>query len=167
MTVIRDAPVRHDVGPRRTWFAPLVWSPGLILGALGALGVVLSLFFPWRDPSVHADHVPVAFLWDKTTHATDPSLLIVLIPIAIVLIVGTVSPLGGGLRFFGALVVLAVAGLFAYQLSEVISFVNNGSDVTDALSTGFYLATVGGLCALASAFVPTTGFARSRAVEPY
>ncbi len=154
MTVIRDAPMRREAVPRRTWWAPLAFSPGLILGGLGAVGVVLSLFLPWRDPSVHADAVPVAFLWDKSTKATDPSLLVVLIPIAVVLIVGALSPLGAGLRLLGALAVLAVAGLFAYQLSVVVTFLFKGSDVGDVLSTGFYMAAIGGLFALASAFVP-------------
>jgi hypothetical protein len=163
MTVIRHAPLERDAAPRRTWWAPLTLSPGLVLGGFGAVGVVLSLFFPWRDPSVHANTVPVAFLWDKTTKATDPSLLIVLIPIAVVLIAGALSPVGTGLRLLGSIAVLAVAGLFAYQLSEVISFLHNGSDVSDILSTGFYMAAVGGLLAFASAFVPTSWFAARRA----
>ncbi|HEV2309925.1 MAG TPA: hypothetical protein VGU73_05345 [Acidimicrobiia bacterium] len=160
MTIVRDAPLRREPVSQHSWWAPVALSPGLVLGGLGAVGVVLSLFFPWRDPSVHADAIPVAFLWDKTTRAADPSLLVVLIPIAVVLIVGALSPLGAGLRFLGGVAVLAVAGVFAYQLSEIVSFAQNGSDVGDVLSTGFYLAAVGGLFALASAFARTAWFGR-------
>jgi hypothetical protein len=136
-----------------------VWGPGLILGALGALFVLASLFATWRT-SVHASDVPVAFLWDKMTKATDPSLLILLIPILIVLIVGALSPLGRGLRAFGGLATLVVVGVFAYQLSELVGLFHNGTNVGDVLSTGWYLAAVGGFFSLASAFAPSPSSTR-------
>ena len=138
----------------------MLWSPGLVLGALGALCVLVSLFVPWRSSSVHPSDIPLAFLWDKTTKAQDPSLLLVLIPITIILIVGAVSPLGRGLRGFGGFATLVVAGLFAFQLSELVGLAHNGTNVGDVLSTGFYLAGVGGLFSLASSFVRSAPFAR-------
>jgi hypothetical protein len=140
------------------------------LGALGAACVLLSLFFPWRDPSVYPSDVPLAFLWQKTTSAKDPSLLIVLIPIVIILIVGALSPLGRGLRGFSGFATFVVVGLFAYQLSELVGLLHNGTNVSDVLSTGFYLAAVGGVFALASAFVRSPrpqGDGGPRIEEPY
>jgi hypothetical protein len=159
---VAHAPGVPGRAPARKLWGPVVWSPGLILGALGALCVLVSLFLPWRDPSVYPSDVPLAFLWDKTTKAHDPSLLLVLIPIAIILMVGAVSPLGRGLRGFGGFATLVVTGLFAYQLSELVGLAHNGTNVGDLLSTGFYLAAVGGLFSLASSFVRSAPFARGR-----
>jgi hypothetical protein len=131
---------------------PAVFGPGLFLGALGALAAVLSLFLSWRDPGVHPSGIPVAFLWHSGTRATDPSLLILLIPIAIILIVGIVSPLGAGLRVFGAVVMLVVAAAFAYQVNGALP---TGTGLGDVLETGFYVWVIGGLFALASGFVPS------------
>ena len=144
---------------------PVMWSPGLFVGALGALGVLLSLFFPWRDPSVYPSDVPLAFLWDKTTKATDPSLLVILIPTVTILIVGAFSPFGRGLRAFGAIVTFVVVGLFAYQLSDLVSSLHNGTGVGDVLSTGFYLASIGALFSMASAFVRSSPPVRRAYVE--
>ena len=156
--------------PARRWTGPVVWGPGPILGALGTLFVVASLFTSWRT-SAHPSAIPVAFLWDKTTKATDPSLLILLIPILIVLIVGTLSPLGRGLRAFGGLATLVVVGLFAYQLSQLVGLAHNGTNVSDVLSTGWYLAAIGGFFALASAFAPSRssrrGYSGPGYQEPY
>jgi hypothetical protein len=145
---------------RRSWVPRL--GPGMILGAIGSLGVVLSLFFSWRTGSVEPSDIPIAFLWDHTTTSQNPSLLIALIPLAIILAVGTVVPRGAGARGFGGLGALVVAGLFAYQLSVLADDV--GGSVSDALDTGFYLAAIGGIIALVSAFLPS-GWASRRTVE--
>jgi hypothetical protein len=104
----------------------------------------------WRDLGVHPDGIPVAFLGDDTTTSTDPSLLIVMIPLALLLIVGTVAPMGAALRLIGGAGTLIVVGLFAFQLSESL----DGADLGSALSTGWYVAAIGGFLALASGFVP-------------
>jgi len=138
--------------PERKWWGPIVWSPGLVLGGIGAVFVFFSLFFAWRNSSVYPSDVPLAFLWDKTTKATDPSLLLILIPVVIILIVGALSPLGRGLRGFGGFATLVVVGLFAYQLNGLLGLLHNGTNLGDVLSTGFYLAAIGGLFSFASAF---------------
>jgi MFS superfamily sulfate permease-like transporter len=134
----------------------------MALGALGTLGVILSIFLPWRTGSGHPSDIPFAFLWDHTTTAQNPSLLIALIPLAIILVVGTVLPGGAGARIFGGLCVLVVAGLFAYQVSRVTDAF--GGSVSDALDTGFYFAAIGGLIGLVSGFLPS-GWAAHRTVE--
>jgi hypothetical protein len=55
----------------------------MVLGVLGTMGVVVSMFVSWRDGGVHPSDVPVAFLFDSATTATSPSLLIALIPLAV------------------------------------------------------------------------------------
>jgi hypothetical protein len=145
---------------RSSWTPRL--GPGMLLGALGTLGVVISMFLEWRTDSVHPSDIPFAFLWNHTTTSQNPSLLIALIPLAIIMAVGAFVPRGGGARIFGGLGVLVVAGLFVYQLSRVTDDV--GGSVSDALETGFYFAAIGGLVGLVSGFLPS-GWARRRTVE--
>jgi hypothetical protein len=153
---------RERVVDRRTW-APTTIGPGMILGALGAAGVITSMFLPWRTGSVYPSDIPVAFLWDHTTTAHDPSLLILLIPLAIVLVVGTVVPMGAGVRLFGAIGTLVVVGLFAYQLHRALDAFP-GAKLGDVLDTGFYFAAVGGVVAFVSGFLPS-GWAVRRTVD--
>jgi hypothetical protein len=155
------APTRRERQiDRQTWVPRM--GPGMILGAVGSVGVILSMFFSWRTGSVDASDIPVAFLWDHTTTSQNPSLLILLIPLAIILVVGTVVPGGAGARMIGGLLTLVVAGLFLYQLSRLTDDV--GGNVGDALDTGFYLAAIGGLIAFVSGFLPS-GWLRRRTVD--
>jgi hypothetical protein len=125
----------------------------MVLGALGTVGVVLSMFLPWRTGSVQPSDVPAAFLWDRTTGAHDPSLLIYLIPLAILLGVGTVVPMGAAVRFLAGIGTLVVAGFFAYQLYEVLDPI--GGKLGDVLDTGFYVGAIAGLVALVSGLMPS------------
>jgi uncharacterized YccA/Bax inhibitor family protein len=153
---------RERVVDRRTW-VPTTIGPGMILGALGAAGVIISMFLPWRTGSVYPSDIPVAFLWDHTTTAHDPSLLILLIPLAIVLVVGTVVPMGAGVRLFGAIATLVVVGLFAYQLHRALEALP-GAKLGDALDTGFYFAAIGGVIAFVSGFL-RSGWSVRRTVD--
>ena len=154
-------PGRVRATPERKWWGPIVWGPGLVLGALGAFCALLSLFFPWHVGNAYPSDVPLAFLWDKTTKASDPSLLLVLIPVVIILVVGALSPLGRGLRGFGGFATLVVSGLFAYQLNGLLA--HSGTNLGDVLSTGFYLAAVGGLFSFSSSFARSAPRARGGA----
>ena len=40
-----------------------MFGPGMILGLVAALAVVVSLFLPWRTGGVHPSDIPAAFLW--------------------------------------------------------------------------------------------------------
>lgn len=153
---------RERVVDRRTW-VPTTFGPGMILGALGAAGVIISMFLPWRTGSVYPSDIPVAFLWDHATTAHDPSLLILLIPLAIVLLVGTVVPMGAGVRLFGAIGTLVVVGLFTYQLHRALDAFP-GAKLGDVLDTGFYFAAIGGVIAFVSGFLPS-GWAARRTVD--
>jgi hypothetical protein len=146
---------------RRSW-RPATIGPAMILGGLGAAGVIVSFFFAWRTGSIQANDVPVAFLWDRDTTADSPSLLLLLIPLTVVLLVGTFLPMGRGLRLVGGIGLLIVVGLFAYQLYRVADAF--GTDLGDALDTGFYFAAVGAVLAFASAFL-RSGWAARRTVD--
>src|SRR5262245_12906805 len=146
---------------RRTW-SSLSIGPGMILGALGTAGVIVSLFLPWRESSVYPSDIPVEFLWDRGATGS-PSLLILMIPLAVVLGIGVFVPMGSMLRLIGAIGVLAVAGVFAYQLHRTTDAL--GGDLGDALDTGFYFAAIGGIVAFVSGFFPTGWGARRDVVR--
>ena len=153
---------RRRVVSRRAW-APVDFGPGMLLGALGALGVIVSLFLPWRDGGVHPNEIPLEFLWDKSAGSADPSILILLVPFAIILAIGAFVPMGAGLRLFGSIAVLVVAIVFAFQLDSALGDV--GGDLGDALDTGFYLAVISSIIAFASALVPSSWSTRREVVE--
>ncbi len=157
---VRTEAVHEDrVVERRGW-SP-TFGPGLLVGALGALGVVIALFMEWTSGGAVPQHIPVAFLGDDATSSTSPSLLIVLIPAALLLVIGAVVPMGAALRLVGALGTLVVVGLFAFQLSEAV----DGVDLGGSLGTGWYFATVGAFLSLASGLVPETWAGRTEVVR--
>jgi hypothetical protein len=130
------------------------FGPGTIIGTLGASGVIVSLFLPWQAGGIHPTNIPIAFLWDGSTRSSDPSLLAFLVPLAVILIVGALAPIGVTLRIVGAIGVLIVAGVFAYQLDRAIAAFP-GTKLSDVLDAGFYVATIGGILAFVSAVLPT------------
>jgi hypothetical protein len=131
------------------------------LGALGAAGVVASMFLPWRTGSVHPTDIPVAYLWDRSA-GHDPSLLTFLIPLAVVIVIGTLLPRASGARVLGGLGTLIVVGVFAYQLDRTVNA--SGGNLGDVIDTGFYFAAIGGLLAFLSGFFPS-GWSRRRTVD--
>src|SRR5262245_39160892 len=147
-------PVRQQRVVRRGWSTPII-GPGLVVGGLGAIGLIVSLFLPWREGGVHVADVPVSFLWDSTTRDSDPSLLIFLIPAAVLLVAGALLPLGAGLRIFGGIATLAIVLFYAWQLDNTLSGFP-GADLGDVLGVGAYVAGVSGILALASGFVPSS-----------
>jgi hypothetical protein len=152
MTVSSSPRVREGSVVERQTSHPVVFGPGMILGVLGAAGVIVSMFLPWRESGVYPSDIPVAFLWDRGT-TSSLSLLILLIPLAVVLVIGAFVPMGAGIRLFGALSTLIVTGVFAYQLHRTVDPL--GGDLGDVLDTGFYLAAIGGLVAFVSGLMPS------------
>jgi len=122
----------------------------MILGLLGALALLASMFMSWRDPGAHPHDVPLRFLVDNNTGTHHPSLLLVLIPLLVLGVVGSLMPGGGVLRVVAGVATLAVVALFAYQVDDVVT-----GDTIDVLDTGLYIAAVGGLLMLVSGFLPT------------
>src|SRR5262245_40258852 len=115
------------------------FGPGMMLGLVGTAGVVLSMFFPWRTGDVDASEIPFATLWDRFAHS-GPSLLIALIPIAVVIAIGSLLPGAAAARFVGGVAVLVVAGLYAFQLHRTLDSATGLGEVPDV---GFYLPACG------------------------
>jgi len=136
----------------------------MALGGLATIGVVVSMFLSWRAAgSAHPSDIPLGFLFDDTTTAESPSLLLALIPLAFVLAVGAFLARAAAARVVGALGVLAVSGLFAFQLHEALDGVP-GTGLSDQLDTGFYVAAIAGVAGLVSGFLPS-GWTRRRSAS--
>src|SRR3954454_22364876 len=121
---------------RDSWFPTL--GPGMVLGAISTIGLVVAMLMSWRTPDVHPSGIPFAFLFDDGTTAQDPSILLALIPMAILLGVGTVMPRASAARVVGALGAIAVVVLFLIQLNSQLDKFPN-ANVGDVLDTGFYV----------------------------
>jgi hypothetical protein len=132
----------------------------MLLGAIGTIGIVVSMLMAWRTGDVHPSGIPFAFLFDSGTTSTDPSILLALVPMAVLLAVGTLMPRAGAARAVGSLGTLAVVVLFAIQLNQQLDDVP-GANVGDVLETGFYVAAIAAVVGLVSAFMPS-GWARRR-----
>ena len=134
-----------------------------MLGALSTIGLVVAMFMSWQTADVHPSDIPFAFLFDNTTTSSDPSILIALIPMAILLGIGTMMPRARAARIVGALGTIAVVVLFAVQLNDVTDKFP-GSDLGDVLDPGFYVAAIAGLVGLVSGFLPS-GRTRRHAID--
>ena len=150
---------REDRRIERDSWAPTL-GPGMVLGAIGTIGLVVAMFMSWHTPDVHPSGIPFAFLFDSGTTAQDPSILLALIPMAILLAVGTAMPRASAARLVGALGTLAVVVLFVIQLNSQLD-ATPGANVGDVLDTGFYIAAIAGLVGLVSGFLPS-GWSRRR-----
>lgn len=153
---------RRDRRIERASWVPTV-GPGMVLGALATVGLVVAMFMSWRAVDVHPSDVPLAFLFDDTTHATYPSILLLLIPMALLLGIGTLLPRAGAARLIGGLGTIAVVTLFGVQLQQALDRIP-GADLGDALDTGFYVAAMAGLLGLVSGMLPS-GWAERRWTE--
>lgn len=151
MAVVQRPGARRRTVERRV-SRPTMFGPGMLVGVAAALAVIVSLFLPWRSGGVHPSGVPAAFLWDRATTSSDPSLLVFLIPLAVVLALGALVWGGDVARVFAGLGVLIVAGVFAYQLDRAGNAF--GADLGSLLDTGFYVAVIGGFLAWVSAMLP-------------
>jgi hypothetical protein len=132
----------------------------MVLGTIGTIGLVVAMLMSWRSPDVHASGIPFAFLFDDGTTAHDPSILLALIPMTILLAVGTAMPRASAARLVGSLGALAVVSLFVIQLTSQLDRLPN-TNVGDVLDTGFYVAAIAGLVGLVSGFMPS-GWSQQR-----
>jgi hypothetical protein len=159
MTAPRTLPQDAPATTRRTRWSTTV-GPGMVVGVVATVALVVSMFMSWQSGGVHPGDIPAAFLWDRNATG-DPSFLIYLVPLAVVLGVGSVLRGGAGLRVIAGLLTLVVVGVYGYQLHELTDAL--GASFSDALDPGVYVAGVAGVIGLISGFVPTT--VRGRRVE--
>ena len=140
------APVgRQDRRIERDSWVPTL-GPGMVLGAISTIGLVVAMLMSWRTPDVHPSGI-----------------LLALIPMAILLGVGTAMPRASAARLVGALGTIVVATLFVIQLNSQLDAIP-GANVGDVLDTGFYVAAIAGLVGLVSGFMPSGWFLR-RSIE--
>jgi hypothetical protein len=125
----------------------------MVIGVAATIALVVSMFMSWQSGNVHPSDIPAAFLWDRNATG-DPSLLVFLIPLAVVLGVGSLLRGGAGLRVLAGLLTVVVVGVYAYQLHEATDAL--GVSFSDTLDVGFYVAAIAGVVGLISGFVPTT-----------
>lgn len=138
-------------------------GPGLVLGAISTLGLVVSVFMTWRTPDPHPSGIPFAFLFDSGTTASDPSILLALIPMAFLLGIGTAMPQASAARIIGAAGTNIVVALVGFQLNQALDKFP-GANLGDVLDTGLYVAAISALVGLVSGFMPS-GWAQRRRIE--
>ena len=94
---------------------------------------------------------------------SNPLLKWLLIPMALLLGVGTAMPRASAARVVGALGTIVVVTLFAIQLNDQLDQFP-GASVGDVLDTGFYVAAIAAVVGLVSGFMPS-GWSRRRRTE--
>lgn len=156
--VPQNAPVRTRRERRSRWSVAI--GPGMVVGVVATVALVVSMFMAWQSGGIHPSSIPAAFLWDRDATG-NPSFLVYLIPLAVVLGIGSLVRGGAGLRILAGLLTLVVVGVYAYQLHEITDSLN--VSFGDAIDTGFYVAAAAGIVGLVSGFLPTT--VRSRHTE--
>jgi len=156
----------------RAWWEPVPFGPGQLVALIGAVALLVACFLDWIGGGAvfgdaTAGDVPVEFLFEQAPESTDPSLLIVLIPLVILGAIGACwGFVTAGLRLVAGLGTLIVVGLFAFQLGQVVDDSGAG-DLGDALGTGWYVAALAGFLLVVSAFVPTAWrVRRTREIPP-
>ena len=155
MAVSRTLPQETSVHRRTRWSFAV--GPGMVVGVIATIGLVVSMFMSWQSGGVRPSAIPAAFLWDRNATG-DPSLLMFLIPVAAVLAIGALMRGGSGLRILAGLLTMIVVGVYAYQLHELTDAL--GASFSNTLDPGFYVAAIAGVLGFVSGFVPTTVRAR-------
>jgi hypothetical protein len=149
--VPQNAPVRTRRERRSRW--SIAVGPGMVVGAVATVALVVSMFMAWQAGGIHPSSIPAAFLWDREATG-NPSFLVYLIPLAVVLGIGSFVRGGAGLRILAGLLTMVVVGVYAYQLHELTDSL--GISFGDSLESGFYVAAAAGVVGLVSGFLPTT-----------
>lgn len=137
-------------------------GPGMVLGLFGALALFVSLLLAWRDGGVHAHDVPLRFLVDGDVVSHHPSLLLVLVPLLVLAVIGSLLPGSAVLRAVAGIGTLIVVLLFGVQVADLVP----DDRVVDVLDTGAYVAAIGAVLMLLSALV-SSGWHSRRTVERY
>jgi len=133
---------------------------GSLLALLAALAIAVSAFLAWAgddafDETASANDFPIQFLWDPVPAQEQPSLLFLLLPAAVLVLLGTFIPRLRVLSVVGGAVALATAVLFFITVSRLISDENLDTGAFEAVGAGWWFAAIGGLVAvLGSLLIP-------------
>jgi hypothetical protein len=134
----------------------------LILCVLGAILLVVSIFLHWIDFSIagrsfsaNGREVPFDFLWDHKSNSEDPSLIVALIPAALLIGVGALSKVRW-LALIGGILAIVVAILFGIQADSLLKDAPSSVDLSYFEFVGIapWFALVGGILGVVGAVVP-------------
>jgi hypothetical protein len=132
-----------------------------VLAAVGALAVFITIFLSWLSFAVGSDSVsekgtdvPVQFLWDTIPADDDPSLLVVLAPIAALMLIAALAPRLRVLALVGGALAIVGAVLFVVQTGDLLDELRIDLGAFDAIGVGPYLAVAGGVAGVVAGVVP-------------
>jgi hypothetical protein len=141
----------------------LAVSPvALAVCVIGAVLVIVSIFLNWADVSIggqtftaNGREVPLDFLWDKDSTSEDPSLIVALIPAALLVGLGALKRLRW-LALVGGILAVVVAVLFGYQIDQGLQDLPPEADISlfDFIGIAPWFALGGGLLGMIGAGVP-------------
>jgi hypothetical protein len=133
---------------------------GQIVAALGAIAVGVACLLDWIaaeagiTAAVKAHDIPLEFLWSNSNFARgSTSILAALIPIAFVIAISAAVPTVRLVGLIAGIAALVVAGLYAYQLNDLIDGRHVGG-LFDRLGIGAYFVAAGGVLAILGALLP-------------
>jgi hypothetical protein len=127
------------------------------LALAGGGAVIASIFLRWEDltfrgrhQTATAPHVALRLLIDYTTKSKSPSLVPILAFSAALILIGVLLPpkIRGGrvLALLGAAVAVATAGMYGYQIHQLLHalHISRQVSVTQFVGLGPYVAAGGG-----------------------
>ena len=139
---------------------------GQLLVGVGAIAIIASIFLKWQDLSIAGRHqtakakdVPVQFLFNYTTHASDPSFAVILAVSAALCLAGVLlvsqAPVFRVLAILGGLVAIFTAAMYGFQVHQALHGFGLGKiHTTDFVGIAPYVAAGGGVAALAGSVGP-------------
>ena len=133
---------------------------GSLLALLSALAIAVSTFLNWTkegflDPTNDAfsgSDLSVKFLWDTDSPLADPSLLFVLLPAAILVLIGSFVPRLRWVAILGGAATIAAAVIFIIQVGQALPE-NSPDGALDFIDIGVWVAAAGGLLAIIGSLI--------------
>lgn len=123
----------------------------LVVGAIAAVVVFVTSFLEWlsfeeglSEVSEKGTDVPVQFLWDTIPGSTDPSLLVVLLPAAALILLGAIIGQVRLLAVVGGVVAIVVAVVFVIQTGRLLDDLGVDLGAFDAIGIAPYVCFVAG-----------------------
>jgi hypothetical protein len=161
------APVQRPGRARGRAARPgLAFGVGQLLVGVGGIAIIVSIFLKWEDLTLASRHqtakakdIPIQFLFNYTTHASDPSFVVILAASAALCLVGVLLSLQApGLRtvaMVGALAAIFTGAMYSFQVHQALHGLGLGSiHTTDFVGPAPYAAVGGGVVALVGAVLP-------------
>ena len=131
---------------------------GSLLALLAALAIAVSTFLNWtKDGFGGAENysgsdLSVKFLWDTDSPLADPSLLFVLLPAAILVLIGSFVPRLRWVAILGGAATIAAAVIFIIQVGQALPE-NSPDGALDFIDIGVWVAAAGGLLAIIGSLI--------------